>query len=288
MDGVVNLYKEKGITSFGVVAQVRRILKTKKVGHTGTLDPEAEGVLPICVGRATKLVDYIMAGEKTYRAEFQLGKTSDTLDAFGEVTHHIVTMPKIEQVDKVLLEFLGDSMQTPPMYSALKKDGKKLYELAREGQVIEREPRPITIFKIELISFKGDSGVFRCTSSKGTYIRSIIDDMGQKLGTGAIMTGLVREQSGPFIMENAVTLGNLEREGWKSHFTPMEDVLNSYPEVVIPNDFYHLIVNGDKVKDTRLKDLMPSGLYRAYSEKRDFLDLIERNEEALFLKVNLM
>ncbi|NLB20866.1 MAG: tRNA pseudouridine(55) synthase TruB [Clostridium sp.] len=288
MDGVVNLYKEKGITSFGVVAQVRRILKTKKVGHTGTLDPEAEGVLPICVGRATKLVDYIMAGEKTYRAEFQLGKTSDTLDAFGEVTHHIVTMPKIEQVDKVLLEFLGDSMQTAPMYSALKKDGKKLYELAREGQVIEREPRPITIFKIELISFKGDSGVFRCTSSKGTYIRSIIDDMGQKLGTGAIMTGLVREQSGPFIMENAVTLGNLEREGWKSHFTPMEDVLNSYPEVVIPNDFYHLIVNGVKVKDTRLKDLIPSGLYRAYSEKRDFLGLIERNEEALFLKVNLM
>ena len=288
MDGVVNLYKEKGVTSFGVVAQVRRILKTKKVGHTGTLDPEAEGVLPICVGRATKLVDYIMAGEKTYRAEFQLGKTSDTLDAFGEITHHIFTMPKIEEVNKVLLEFLGDSMQTPPMYSALKKDGKKLYELAREGQVIEREPRPITIFKIELISFKGDSGVFRCTSSKGTYIRSIIDDLGQKLGTGAIMTGLVREQSGPFTMENAVTLGNLEREGWKGHLIPMEDVLIAYPEVVIPNDFYHLIVNGVKVQDTRLKDLIPSGLYRAYSEKRDFLGLIERNEEALFLKVNLM
>lgn len=288
MNGVINLYKEKGITSFGAVAQVRRILKTKKVGHTGTLDPEAEGVLPICVGRATKLVDYIMAGEKTYKAHFQLGKTSDTLDAFGEITHHIVAMPKFEQVERALMDFLGESMQMPPMYSALKKDGKKLYELARAGQVIEREPRPITIFTMELVSFKGDSGVFRCSSSKGTYIRSIIDDLGQNLGTGAIMTGLTREKSGLFTMDTTVTLGNLEKEGAKNHLIPMEEVLKDYAEVVVPNDFYHLIVNGVKVKDLRLKDSIPSGLYRAYSEKRDFLGLIERNEEALFLKVNLM
>lgn len=288
MNGVINLYKEKGITSFGAVARVRKILKTRKVGHTGTLDPEAEGVLPICVGRATKLVDYIMAGEKTYRASFQLGKTSDTLDAFGEITHHIVAMPAYDVVEKALLEFLGKSLQTPPMYSALKRDGKKLYELAREGQVVEREPRPITIFKIELISFKGDSGVFRCTSSKGTYIRSIIDDLGTKLRTGAIMTALVREESGMFTMEDTVTLGNLEKEGANAHLIPMENLLLEYPEFTIPNEFYHLVVNGVKVKDSRLKDQIPAGLYRGYSEKRDFLGIIEKNDEALFLKVNLM
>ena len=288
MNGVINLYKEKGITSFGAVARVRKILKTRKVGHTGTLDPEAEGVLPICVGRATKLVDYIMAGKKTYRASFQLGKTSDTLDAFGEITHHIVAMPSYDVVEQALKGFLGESLQTPPMYSALKRDGKKLYELAREGQVVEREARPITIFNIELISFKGDSGVFRCTSSKGTYIRSIIDDLGTKLGTGAIMTALVREESGMFTMENTVTLGNLEKEGAGAHLIPMENLLLEYPEFTVPNEFYHLVVNGVKIKDGRLKDLISVGLYRGYSEKRDFLGIIEKNGEALFLKVNLM
>ena len=288
MNGVINLYKEKGITSFTAVAAVRRIAKVKKVGHTGTLDPEAEGVLPICIGKATKLVDYIMAGHKTYRAGFQLGKISDTLDAFGQVENTGQPLPERETVEEMLEGFLGQTMQRPPMYSALKINGKRLYDLAREGVEVHREKRPITVYSIELSSFDGDSGEVVLKCSKGTYVRSIIDDLGRMIGCGAIMSSLVREGTGSFDIDKAVTLETLEKEGCKEHLIAMEQVLIDYDAVTIPHGFYKLITNGVRVKDKRLTDKTVPGFYRGYSEEGDLLGILERDEDFLYLKVNLM
>jgi len=288
LNGVINLYKEKGITSFGAVAAVRRMLKVKKVGHTGTLDPEAEGVLPICVGKATKLVDYIMNGDKSYRAGFQLGRISDTLDAFGTVEATGVELPSEDEVREKLKAFLGLTMQRPPMYSALKINGKRLYDLAREGIEVHRDVRPITVHSISLENFDGEFGELFIRCSKGTYIRSIIDDLGAELGCGAIMTSLVREGTGTFNMENSVTLGTLESEGHEKYLIPMDQVLEAYEAMTVPEDFYKLIVNGLKIKDRRLTDLFAPGLYRGYSHKGELLGILEREEDFLHLKVNLM
>ena len=158
MNGVINLYKEKGETSFKSVTRIKKILKMKKVGHTGTLDPDAEGVLPICIGRATKLVPYIMEGHKIYKASFKLGYTSDTLDSSGTLTETFKAIPEQEKVEKEVLKFKGESMQLPPMYSALRKDGVRLYTLARQGIEIEREKRPINVYDIELVNYKNGEG----------------------------------------------------------------------------------------------------------------------------------
>lgn len=288
MNGVINLYKEKGITSFGAVAAVRRILHVKKVGHTGTLDPEAEGVLPICVGKATKLVDYIMGGEKTYRAGFKLGYTSDTLDAFGVLTKTEGEIPAEDLVRETIKGFLGDSLQMPPMYSALKKDGKRLYELARQGIEIERERRPVTITKLLLCTFDGTEGEILVQCSKGTYIRSLIDDIGEKLGCGAIMTSLVREATGNFMLENSVKLSMLEENGYEPYLISMDEVLKEYEKFIIPEEFLNLIVNGVKVKNRKITSTLGNGLYRAYSEEGSFLGILKRDEDYLFLSVNLM
>ncbi|MFH5835748.1 tRNA pseudouridine(55) synthase TruB [Proteiniclasticum sp. C24MP] len=288
MNGVINLYKEKGMTSFAAVAAVRRLSRIKKVGHTGTLDPEAEGVLPVCIGKATKLVEYIMAGNKVYRAGFRLGKISDTLDAFGEVQDTGKTIPGEELVREKLKEFLGESMQLPPMFSALKINGRRLYDLAREGIEVDREKRKIHVFDIELVSFEEDEGEILLSCSKGTYVRSIIDDLGQKLGCGAIMTSLIREGTGAFSMENAVTLETLEKDGYEKHLIQMDAVLSDYKDITISDRFLKLVVNGVKVKDGRLISSIEEGLYRGYSEKGDLLGIVERKEDFLYLKVNLM
>ena len=288
MNGVINLYKERGITSFTAVAAVRRITRVKKAGHTGTLDPEAEGVLPVCIGKATKLVDYIMAGHKTYRAGFALGKISDTLDAFGQVESTGLPLPERSAVEEKLKLFLGETMQRPPMFSALKINGKRLYDLAREGVEVHRDERPITVFHIELTRFQDDTGELLMTCSKGTYVRSIIDDLGRLLGCGAIMTSLVREGTGSFDSKDSVTLEALEKDGFEKHLITMEQVLKEYDSVTIPDGFYKLITNGVRVKDRRLTDKTVPGLYRGYSDKGELLGILERDEDFLYLKVNLM
>jgi len=288
LNGVINLYKERGITSFTAVAAVRRITRVKKAGHTGTLDPEAEGVLPVCIGKATKLVDYIMAGHKTYRAGFSLGKISDTLDAFGQVESTGLPLPERNAVEEKLKLFLGETMQRPPMFSALKINGKRLYDLAREGVEVHREERPITVFHIELTRFQDDTGELLMTCSKGTYVRSIIDDLGRLLGCGAIMTSLVREGTGSFDSKDSVTLEVLEKDGFEKHLITMEQVLKEYDAVTIPDGFYKLITNGVRVKDRRLTDKIVPGLYRGYSDKGELLGILERDEDFLYLKVNLM
>lgn len=290
MNGVLNIYKERGVTSFQVVASVKRITGIKKVGHTGTLDPEAEGVLPVCVGRATKLVDYIMDGEKIYRASFQLGKTSDTLDAFGKVQETGEPLPNPENVAEILQCFMGTTKQIPPMFSALKVQGKRLYELARDGKEIPREAREIHVSKIQLIEYDEHSGEgsFLLCCSKGTYVRSIIDDLGRMLGSGAIMTGLVREATGGFQKDDSVTLSRLEQEGAEKYLIGIEEVLKSFPALIVPDAFLNLIVNGVKVKDQRLVSNVKAGLYRGLDAQGKLLGILERMEDVLYLKQNLM
>lgn len=288
MNGVINLYKEKGITSFGAVAAVRRILHVKKAGHTGTLDPEAEGVLPVCVGKATKLVDYIMGGVKTYRAGFRLGFVSDTLDAFGDVRKTDGAIPEERIVREAIEGFLGDSLQVPPMYSALKKDGVRLYELARQGIEIEREKRPVSITRLELTVFDGVDGEILVTCSKGTYIRSLIDDIGEKLQCGAIMTSLIREGTGTFTMENTVRLSELEEKGYEQYLIPMDEILAEYAAFTVPEEFLKLIANGVRVKNRKVTATLEKRLYRGYSEDGSFLGILNRDEDSLFLTVNLM
>lgn len=290
MNGVINVYKKRGKTSFQVVAEIKKLLHMKKVGHTGTLDPEAEGVLPICVGKATKLVDYIMAGEKTYRATFQLGQISDTLDAFGQVEETGKPLPTREALEEVLTSFIGTTMQRPPMYSALKVEGKRLYELARAGEEVDRALREIHVSLLRLTSFeeKEGRGEFLLQCSKGTYVRSIIDDFGRSLDCGAIMTGLIREGTGQFQKEQAVTLETLEKDGPEKYLQPMDQVLGAFEAVVIPEDFLKLIHNGVKVKDKRLATKVSDGQYRGYSEAGEFLGILEKAQDSVYLKLNLL
>ena len=212
MNGIININKEKDITSFDVIRKLRKILKTRKIGHTGTLDPLATGVLVMCVGGATKLASEIEAESKTYLANLDFGYATDTLDVTGKV---LETKEKIE-VTKELFEaslkrFVGDIEQVPPMYSALKVQGKKLYELAREGKEIERLARPVHISYIELIEFNEKSAVIKCKVSKGTYIRTLIDDIGRDLDCLATMTNLERLAVGEYNIENSYEVEEIEK-----------------------------------------------------------------------------
>src|SRR5574344_429877 len=200
MNGVINVYKEKGFTSQDVVAKLRGILKQKKIGHTGTLDPDAEGVLPICVGNATKLFDILTDRTKEYETVLLLGKTTDTQDISGNVLSESDSYKylSVKEIEGTILSFLPGYEQIPPMYSAIKVNGKKLYELAREGKTIEREPRGVHIDSIEIKNYDETSriGVIKVDCEKGTYIRSVIADIGEKLGCGGMMTSLERSYSG--------------------------------------------------------------------------------------------
>ena len=192
MDGVFNIYKEKGFTSHDVVAIVRKTINQKKVGHTGTLDPDAEGVLPVCVGKATKLADYIMADTKTYRATIKLGIITDTYDTTGDIIAEKEVSVSKDAIISVVKSFVGKQEQLPPMYSAIKINGHKLYDLARKGIEVERKPRSIEIYDISLDEFISDTEFAVTVScSKGTYIRTLCYDFGEKLGCGAAMSSLV-------------------------------------------------------------------------------------------------
>ncbi|MDE6110854.1 MAG: tRNA pseudouridine(55) synthase TruB, partial [Eubacterium sp.] len=211
MNGIICIDKKQDITSFGVCAKLRGILGEKKVGHTGTLDPMAEGVLPVMLGGATRFLNFLPESDKGYRASFILGKTTDTLDITGNVTAEYEVHSTQEDVLNALSSFKGKIMQTPPMYSAVSVNGKRLYELARQGIEVERNEREIEIKKLELVGFENGEYVIDVFCSKGTYIRSLIDDIGKKLGCGAVMTSLVRTSAMGFSLENCVTLDELQK-----------------------------------------------------------------------------
>ncbi len=206
INGIINIYKESGYTSHDVVAKLRGILKQKKVGHTGTLDPEATGVLPVCLGSATKLCDMITDTSKEYEVKMQLGITTDTLDLSGTISSRSEVTVSEKEVEKTMLRFVGGYDQIPPMYSALKVNGKKLYELAREGKEIERKPRRVELPYIKILEMELPYVHYVVGCSKGTYIRSLCADIGEQLGCGAAMAELKRTKVGNFFVEESITL----------------------------------------------------------------------------------
>lgn len=293
MNGVINIYKNTGETSFDVVARVRKIAKIKKVGHTGTLDPEASGILPICIGKATKIIDYIMENKKVYRVTLELGKVTDTYDLEGRIVRISDTSNVTEDnAKKVVLSFLGDIMQVPPMYSALKKNGVRLYELARKGIEVEREARPVTIYSLENIDIKLPKITMDVCCSKGTYIRSLCYDIGEKLGVGAVMTSLERIQNGPFILEDAININDLTNELLQEHIISIDKALDSFDNFVIDNQkFSKLLINGVEVKDKRIyndKNILQNKIYKVYDNNNKLLGLGKRHNNGFKIEKLLL
>ena len=281
MNGVLNIFKNKGMTSFDVVSRVRKIAKEKKVGHTGTLDPEAEGVLPVCLGKGTKIIDYIMNSEKGYSVKFKLGIKTTTYDLEGEILEERDTsFLKEEEVKNVINSFKGEYLQVPPMFSALKKNGVRLYELARKGIEVEREGRNITIYNIENINIDLPYVSMDVTCSKGTYIRSLCYDIGERLNVFATMTDLKRFKTSFFCEEDSININDLNEENIKEKLISIEDALKNYPKIYIEKGYTKLIANGVRVGDKRFtKDFVENNvLYRVYGEDKEFLGLGNKNE----------
>ncbi len=270
--GVLNVYKPKGMTSHDVVALLRRTLHMKRIGHTGTLDPIAEGVLPILIGKATKLSDLLMAEEKRYKAGVKLGVTTDTDDLTGEVIAKSNVTVTEDDVRAVLTTFKGKQAQIPPMYSAIKVDGKKLYELARKGVVTERKPRNIEIYDLKMENFQGDMFDLSVHCSKGTYIRALCRDIGAALNTGAAMATLIREQSGSFCLDNAHTLEEIKiaaENGTVENFLiSADEVLKDFPRVDVTEEYAAKIKNGIRLRPEQLGilDAKEENLYCIYLE----------------------
>ena len=248
LSGVFNIYKEKGYTSSDTVSVLRKALGYVKAGHAGTLDPQAEGVLPICIGKATKIVDYI-GGGKDYRAELKLGVTTDTDDLTGKILSESPVSVSKHDVENAANMFLGITMQTPPMYSAVKVGGKKLYELARSGKTADRAAREINISRIDIVEYSQETHtvIMDVTCSKGTYIRSLCADIGRVLNCGGCMGALTRTRSGPFTVKDSVTLEALRQFTAAGRINevlyPIEEVLK-YPTVNAPSAVEKRIING--------------------------------------------
>ena len=279
MTGIICLDKPCDMTSFMAVKRASRILGVKKAGHTGTLDPMATGVLVIMLGHCTRFIELLPEHRKGYTARVKLGLTTDTLDITGEVlTENPVNITE-EQLLSVAESFKGEISQVPPMYSAIKKDGERLYDLARKGIEIERESRKITIEKLEIYDFDGVEFLMDVTCSAGTYIRSLCDDIGKALGCGAVMTALRRTEANGFSIENAVTLENLEKLVSENKtdevITSVEKALMSYPEIVVTNPQANRFHNGGELGYDRLRGDYPIGIYRVYSPERKLLGLGE-------------
>ncbi len=290
MTGFVFLDKAEGITSFVAAAKMRRIFETKKAGHTGTLDPMATGVMVVALGGATRFIELIESHDKAYRASFKLGTVTDTLDITGKVLEKREVAAKKEDVENVLSLFRGEINQLPPMYSAIKKDGVRLYELARKGIEIEREKRPVTVLSLELVSFNEQENEYTIDveCSSGTYIRSLISDIGEKLSCGAVMTSLKRTKANGigidccFSQEELISLkeeGNLEKALVKV------DELLTYDKIWVSEAQAKRFSNGGELDTKRLKGKNSKGCYRVYSPENVFLGVGEIDQEGNSLSV---
>lgn len=260
IDGFINVYKEQGFTSLDVVAKLRGILKQKKIGHTGTLDPMAEGVLLVCLGRATKLSEMLTDKDKKYRCTMKLGIRSDTEDITGSLTYSDEPVPGEAEIRSAVKFYEGEYDQIPPMYSAIKVNGRKLYELARNGQVIERQPRRVHIYSIDNIKVDGTEVMFDVHCSKGTYIRSLCRDIGDKLGCGAVMEALVRTSVREFDIKDSVTLGEIEclrdRGELDSHVYGLDYFLNEYASLTVNSKGQRFLANGNKLSTDMFTDIV--------------------------------
>lgn len=284
-DGIINVYKEKGYTSFDVVARMRGILGQKKVGHTGTLDPAAEGVLPVCAGKGTKLCDMLTDHDKTYRAVLLLGTETDTQDTTGTVlAEKPVDHLTEEAVREAIYSFVGDYDQVPPMYSALKVNGKKLYELAREGKTVERKARPVTIHEIRIDAVMLPEVTMTVSCSKGTYIRTLCNDIGEKLGVGGCMKELLRTRVGRFAIGDSLTLGELQKlkdEGRLSEAVlPLESVFADYPGIrAAEPETDRLVRNGNPFRMKTAGKPSNGDARRVYAMDGTFIGIYEYSEE---------
>ncbi len=292
MTGIICLDKQEHMTSFSAVARARRITGEKKAGHAGTLDPMATGILPVLFGGATRFMEFLPVHDKGYRARIQLGMTTDTLDTTGTVLTRSGVRVSKAQVEQALAAFRGDILQVPPMYSALSKNGVRLYELARRGEEVERQARPVTIYRLELTEFDGQTQ--ECTlnvlCSKGTYIRSLADDLGRMLGCGAVMSGLRRTYAAGFSLKDCVTLDTLSelvQQGKLSQcMIPLERVLAAYPSLSVTQAQAVRFANGGALDADRLRFAEKrDGLFRVYSPDERFLGLGELLPEERELKV---
>ena len=298
--GIINVYKETGYTSFDVVAKLRGILHVKKIGHTGTLDPDATGVLPICIGKATKVCDLLTNKDKSYTTTLLIGKSTDTYDISGTVTNESEVNVTENEVINAINSFLGEIEQIPPMYSAIKVNGKKLYELARQGKVIDRQARKVTIYNIEVIDISLPRIIMRIDCSKGTYIRSLCNDIGEKLGCFGCMESLVRNKVGDFDIENAIKIEEIEKIYNENNIDkvllPVDYVFSSYPKGVILDDSKKYALNGAKLGMSNLVDgrinfelheenvKNNNNFLRLYLENGKFVGLYKRVKDNLILE----
>lgn len=284
VEGVLNINKSSGMTSHDVVDEVRRILGIRKVGHTGTLDPQATGVLPICVGNATKIARFLTAADKEYLISMRLGIRTDTLDAEGKVLEEKTEIPQdAEKVEQAFIQFRGEIKQIPPIFSAKKYQGERLYRLARRGEMVERAPVRVKVYELEMISFEPPFVCFRVFCSKGTYARALCDDIGGVLGCGAHLHSLTRLKSGQFRLEDAIDLLRLqeiqEQGNLAEVLLPIEQALTHLPEVRVLPDSSRSILHGASIA---LQDIvtLPTGLLegatvRVLGVRRKLLSLAE-------------
>lgn len=291
ISGIINVYKEKGYTSFDVVAKLRGILKTRKIGHTGTLDPDAEGVLPVCLGKATKVCDLLTDKQKEYEAVLLLGKVTDTQDISGTVLSESKVQVTEQEVRDIILSFVGNYMQIPPMYSALKVDGKKLCDLARAGVTVERKARPVEIFSIDILEVCLPRVRMRVNCSKGTYIRTLCQDIGEKLGCGGCMESLLRTRVSEFKVEDALTLGEIEKrvhargaerlpEQWEASdfdfIRSVDSVFLQYEKAVVKKSRNKVLYNGNRLTPDAFTD---------YHEKWEQENIRVYDEEGHFIGI---
>lgn len=283
MNGIIAINKESGFTSFDVVAIMRRLCGTKKIGHGGTLDPMATGVLPIFIGSATKAVDFCPDTDKAYIAGFKLGITTDTQDTTGTVIAEKTVNVSREALEQATLDFIGEIEQLPPMYSAVQVNGKRLYELARKGIEVEREARKISVYSLEITAFDGACGTMEIHCSQGTYIRTLINDIGDKLSTGGAMTSLIRTKSGAFTLGDSISLDEAkklaEQEKLADRIIPVERLYEKLPRLNLDEKQSKMFKNGVQLDGARLGlTAEATGLFAVYGNG-GFLGLTEPDGE---------
>ncbi len=289
VSGLLNINKPKGLTSHDVVARVRILSKQRKVGHTGTLDPMATGVLLVCLGQATRLIEYLMLTQKQYRAVIQFGKVTDTLDVEGQIVgQNDISALTETRLRQALSMFLGEIEQIPPIFSALKKDGQPLYKRARAGESIQLDPRPVTIYNLNWLTWTPPNLTIDVTCSPGTYIRSLARDIGEAVGTGAHLAALTRTANGPWLLDHAVSLDTLEREAQADNFSlqkyiyPPDQAVTHLPKVVLNETEVIDVKHGRQVHLATIEsgrvttqDKQTINLLRAYTSAGKFLAILK-------------
>ena len=292
-NGVINIYKERGFTSHDVVAKLRGILKQKKIGHTGTLDPDAEGVLPVCLGKGTKLCDMLTDHDKVYEAVLLLGQSTDTQDTSGTVLSKAEVTATEEEVREMIMSFVGPYEQIPPMYSALKVNGQKLCDLARAGKEVERKARPVEIYGIEILEMNLPRVRMSVSCSKGTYIRTLCHDIGEKLGCHGCMEKLLRTKVGQFLLDGSLTLSEVEKlrdeDRLDEVILPVDQVFVDYPMVRLKENTSKLGYNGNPF---RLKDALSvegeGAKVRVYDYLGQFIGIYEyRTERNMYFPLKM-